>query len=189
MTNTTTASVKINNGVNVDALMGARAALEQAPEAAQFKWRASCEWVNGTYSRSAIGNFFGLGAEQSRDKMFTIEADHPKVFAAEDNAPTPVELVLSGLASCLTAGVAAVAQRRGIQLHSVKASLEADMDIQGILGIDDEVRNGFGAIHVHFDISADAAEDDIKALVAQSQKRSAVFDIVTNPTNVFVSVN
>ena len=120
---------------------------------------------------------------------FPVEADHPKVFASEDNAPTPVEIVLSGLASCLTAGVAAVAQRRGIQLHSVKATLEADMDIQGILGIDDDVRNGFGGIRVHFDIRADASQDDIKALVAQSQKRSAVFDIITNPTNVFVTVN
>jgi uncharacterized OsmC-like protein len=178
-----------NNGVNVEALLGARAALEQAPDAAQFKWRASCEWINGTHSRSVIGNFFGLGAEQSRGKTFSVEADHPQVFAAEDNAPTPVELVLSGLASCLTAGVAAVAQRRGIQLHSVKATLEADMDLQGILGIDDDVRNGFGTIRVHFDINADASEDDIKAVVAQSQKRSAVFDIITNPTSVFVSVN
>ena len=168
---------------------GAREALEQAPEAAQFKWRASCEWVTGTHSRSVIGNFFGLGAEQSRDKNFRVEADHPKVFASEDNAPTPVEIVLSGLASCLTAGVAAVAQRRGIQLHSVKATLEGDMDIQGILGMDDDVRNGFGGIRVHFDIRADASQDDIKSLVAQSQKRSAVFDIVTNPTNVFVTVN
>ena len=178
-----------NNGVNVEALLGARAALEQAPDAAQFKWRASCEWINGTHSRSVIGNFFGLGAEQSRGKTFSVEADHPQVFAADDNAPTPVELVLSGLASCLTAGVAAVAQRRGIQLHSVKATLEADMDLQGILGIDDDVRNGFGTIRVHFDIKADASEDDIKAVVAQSQKRSAVFDIITNPTSVFVSVN
>ena len=182
-------AVKINNGVNVEALLGAREVLEKAPQAAQFKWRASCEWLNGTHSRSVIGNFFGLGTEQSRIKTFTVEADHPQVFAAEDNAPTPVELVLSSLAGCLTAGVAAVAQRRGIQLHSVKASLEADMDIQGILGIDDDVRNGFGAIRVHFDIRAAASEDDIKALVAQSQKRSAVFDIITNPTSVFVSVN
>jgi uncharacterized OsmC-like protein len=191
MTTTTgnTNAAKVDNGVNVDALLGAREALEQAPEAAQFKWRATCEWMNGTHRRSVIGNFFGLGAEQSRDKAFSVEADHPKVFASEDHAPTPVELVLSGLASCLTAGVAAVAQRRGIQLHSVKATLEADMDLQGILGIDDDVRNGFGAIRVHFDIKADAKEDDIKALVAQSQKRSAVFDIVTNPTNVFVTVN
>jgi uncharacterized OsmC-like protein len=181
--------VKVNNGVNVDALLGAREALDQAPEAAQFKWRATCEWVNGTHSRSIIGNFFGLGTEQFRDKNFCVEADHPQVFASEDNAPTPVELVLSGLASCLTAGVAAVAQMRGIQLYAVKATLEGDMDLQGILGIDNDVRNGFGAIRVHFDISADASDDDIKALVAQSQKRSAVFDIVTNPTNVFVTVN
>jgi uncharacterized OsmC-like protein len=184
-----TSTVTVNNGVNVDALLGEREALEKAPEAAQFKWRATCNWMNGTHSRSVIGSFFGLGAEQSRDKAFSVEADHPKVFAAEDQAPTPVELVLSGLASCLTAGVAAVAQRRGIQLHSVKATVEADMDLYGILGIDDEVRNGFGAIRVHFDIKADASQDDIKALVAQSQKRSAVFDVVTNPTNVFVTVN
>jgi uncharacterized OsmC-like protein len=189
MTASISTIAKVDNGVNVTALLGAREALEKAPEAAQFKWRASCEWLNGTHSRSAIGNFFGLGAEQSRNKTFTVEADHPQVFASEDNAPTPVEVVLSGLASCLTAGVAAVAQRRGIQLHSVKATLEADMDLAGILGIDDDVRNGFGAIRVHFDIRADASKDDIKALVAQSQKRSAVFDIITNPTSIFVTVN
>src|SRR5512138_1665012 len=150
MTNSTAAQV--NNGVNVTALLGAREALEKAPEAAQFKWRASCEWLNGTHSRSVIGGFFGLGAEQSRDKTFAVEADHPQVFAAEDKAPTPVELVLSGLASCLTAGIAAVAQRRGIQLNSVTATVEGDMDIQGILGMDDEIRNGFDQIRVHFDI-------------------------------------
>ena len=189
MTTSTSTLAKVENGVNVTALLEAREALERAPEAAQFMWRASCQWLDGTHSRSTIGKFFGLGTEQSRDKAFTVEADHPKIFAAQDNAPTPVELVLSGLASCLTAGIAAVAQRRGIQLHFVKASLEADMDIQGILGIDDEVRNGFGAIRVHFDIRADASEDDIKALVAQSQKRSAVFDVITNPTDVTVTTS
>ena len=187
--NSTSTIARVENGVNVGALLQAREVLQQTPDAAQFKWRAACEWVNGTHSRSVISSFFGLGAEQSRSNDFALEADHPQVFAAEDQAPTPVEIVLSGLASCLTAGIAAVAQRRGIQLHSVTASLEADMDIQGILGLDDEVRNGFGAVRVHFDIRADASEDDIKAVVAQSQKRSAVFDIITNPTNVFVTVN
>lgn len=187
-TTQTTDVTAVKNGVNVEALLGAREALEAAPEAAQFKWRAKCEWVNGTHSKNTVGGFFGLGAEQTREKTFTIEADHPEVFAAEDNGATPVEIVLSGLASCLTAGVAAVAQRRGIQLHSVKATVEGDMDLYGILGIDGDVRNGFNGIHVTFDIDADATDAEVKALVAQSQKRSAVFDIVTNPTNVHVTV-
>ena len=179
---------QVNNGVNVEALLGAREALDAAPEAAQFKWRTTCEWINGTHSRSTIGGFFGLGEEQSRDTRFTVEADHPEVFASEDKAPTPVELVLSGLASCLTAGVAAVAQHRGIQLRSVKATLEGSMDMQGILGIDSDVRNGFDGIRVSFEIDADASRDDIEALVAQSQKRSAVFDILANPSDVAVVV-
>jgi uncharacterized OsmC-like protein len=183
-----TNSSKVNNGVNVEALLGAREALTQAPAAAKFKWRASCSWVNGTHSRSTVQSFFGLGAEQAHKTEFRYDADHPEIFASEDKGATPVEYVLVGLASCLTAGVAAVAQNRKIQLRSVKATLEAGMDIQGILGIDEEVRNGFDGIKVIFDIDADASKEDIAALVAQSQKRSAVFDIVTNPTNVAVEI-
>ena len=178
----------VDNGVNVEALLGARQALTHAPEAAQFKWRATCQWVNGTHSRSTVQSFFGLGAEQSHRTVFSYDADHPEVFASEDKGATPVEYVLVGLASCLTAGIAAVAQNRSIQLRSVKATLEAGMDLQGILGIDSEVRNGFDGIKVVFDIDADASREDIAALVAQSQKRSAVFDIVTNPTNVAVEI-
>jgi uncharacterized OsmC-like protein len=178
----------VKNGVNVDALVAAREALTKAPAAAEFKWRAACEWKNGTHSHSTVESFFGLGEEQHRKKTFAFDADHPEVFAAEDNGATPVEYVLVGLASCLTAGIASVAQYRGIQLKSVKATIEGDMDLQGILGIDDEVRNGFKGIKVSYDIDADASREDIEALVAQSQKRSAVYDIVTNPTNVTVAV-
>ncbi len=185
----TTTEKTINNGVNVEALLDARQALTETPEGAKFQWRATCKWINGTHSRSSIKGFFGLGEEQSHKTEFTFDADHPEIFASEDNGATPVELVLAGLASCLTAGVAAVAQMREIQLRSVSATLEAGMDIQGILGIDSDVRTGFDGIKVHYDIDADATPDEIKALVAQSQKRSAVFDIVTNPTNVTVEVN
>jgi uncharacterized OsmC-like protein len=177
-----------DNGVNVAALLGARDALTQAPAAAQFKWRATCNWVNGTHARSSIHSFFGLGEEQKHRTTYSIETDHPEVFASEDKAATPVEIVLAGLAGCLTAGIAAVAQNRNIQLRSVKATLEAGMDLQGILGIDSDVRNGFDGIKVHFVIDADASKKDIEALVAQSQKRSAVFDIVANPTDVSVTV-
>jgi uncharacterized OsmC-like protein len=144
--------------------------------------------VNGTHSRSTVEGFYGLGAEQKHKTQFSFEADHPEVFASEDQGATPVELVLAGLASCLTAGVAAVAQLREIQLRSVSATLEAGMDIRGILGADADVRNGFDGVKVTYKIDADASPDDIKALVAQSQKRSAVYDIITNPTNVIVEV-
>ena len=185
----TTTETPVNNGVNVQALLDARTALVDAPEAAQFTWRASTEWVGGTHSQSEVQGFFGLGAEQSHRSTFTFDADHPEVFASEDHGATPVELVLVGLASCLTAGVAAVAQNREIQLNSVKATIEGDMDVLGILGGDPEVRNGFNDIKVHYDIDADATPEEIEALVAQSQKRSAVFDVITNPTNVTVEVN
>jgi uncharacterized OsmC-like protein len=179
----------IDNGVNVGALLDAREALKKAPEAAKFKWRASCKWINGTHSRTTINEFYGLGTGQQHRTEFKFDADHPEIFASEDKGATPVELVLAGLASCLTAGVAAVAQNRGIQLRSVESKLEGSMDIQGILGIDSDVRNGYDDIKVTFDIDADASQKDIEALVAQSQKRSAVFDIITNPTNVTVAVH
>lgn len=184
----THATTTTNNGVNTEALIGARSAFTEAPQAASFTFRTTCEWIEGTYSRNSINGYFGLGEEQSRKETFTIEADHPEVFAAADRAATPLEIALSALASCLTAGVAAVAQHRGIQLHSVRAIVEGDVDVQGILGMDPEIRNGFSGIRVSFDIDADATKDEIRALVAQSQKRSAVFDLLTNPTNVLVDV-
>ncbi|MEP3329310.1 OsmC family protein [Sedimentitalea sp.] len=178
----------VDNGVNVDALLGAKDAVTQAPAAAQFTWRAACDWVNGAHSKSTVSGMFGLGEEQSRDKSFEIEADHPALFAAGDNASTPAEIGLAALAACLTASVAAIAQHRGIQLHSVTARAEGDMDIRGILGADAEVRNGFDEIRVRFEINADATSEEIAALVGQAQKRSAVFDMLSNPTDVRVSV-
>ncbi|MCR9223373.1 MAG: OsmC family protein [Hyphomonas sp.] len=183
-----TTPAPMKNGVNVEALLHARSVLEGAPQAADFTWKASSEWKGGTHTRTEINGFFGLGEDHQRKQTFVSETDHPEVFAAPDQAPTPVELILSGLAGCLVAGVASVAENRGIQLNSVKATIEGNMNLYGILGIDSATRNGFSAVRVHFDIDADASHEDIQALVAQSQKRSAVFDIITNPTNVFVDV-
>ena len=186
MTATETESI---NGVDTNALLAAREALSEAPEGAAFRWRAKSEWVNGTHTTSSVHGFFGLGAEQAHVRQFRLDTDHPELFAAEDQAPTPVEMVLAGLSGCLTAGIAAVASRRNVQLRSVKASLEASMDIQGILGMDADIRNGFEDVRVNYEIDADASAEDIEALVAQSQKRSAVYDILVNPTNVSVQVS
>ena len=184
----TVTDLPVDNGVNVDALLGVRNALADAPDIAQFQWRATTSWVKGTHSRSSVDTFYGFGGEQQHKTTFTYDADHPLAFAAEDNGVTPVEYVLVALGSCLSAGVAAVAQQREIQLRSVQATIEADMDLHGILGADPEVRNGFSGVKVSYKIDADASPDDIRALVAQSQKRSAVYDILTNPTNVTVEV-
>src|SRR3954464_14354839 len=177
-----------DNGVNVQALLDAREVLADAPDAAQFTWRASSKWQNGVHSTTSIENFFGLGAEQSHKRETEFTADHPEVFAAEDNGITPIEYLLVGLASCLTAGVASVAQNRGIQLRSVESTVEGNHDVRGILGADSDVRNGFNDVKVTFTIDADASKEEIEALVAQSQKRSAVYDALTNPTNVTVEV-
>jgi uncharacterized OsmC-like protein len=180
--------MNVDNGVNVQALLEAREALRGAPDAAKFTWRAACKWQKGTHSQSKIRSFFGLGQEQQHRTETTFEADHPEIFASEDHGITPIEYLLVGLASCLTAGIAAVAQNRGIQLRSVESTVEGKMDVRGILGIDSDVRNGYDDVKVTFKIDADASRKEIEALVAQSQKRSAVYDAITNPTNVTVVV-
>jgi uncharacterized OsmC-like protein len=184
----TITDIPVDNGVALQALLDARAALGDDPTLAQFVWKASCRWEHGTHSYTTVEHFEGLGGRQSHHTEFGYDVDHPECFAAEDRGPTPVEFVLVGLAGCLTAGIASVAQMRNIQLRSVTATLEADMDLTGVLGMDPTVRNGFGSVAVRYRIDADAPPEDIDALVAQAQKRSAVFDILTNPTTVLVDV-
>jgi uncharacterized OsmC-like protein len=184
----TTTATPVDNGVDAEFLRTARDMLTAEPEGAKFEWRVTNTWVHGTHSQSGVKSFFGLGEEQSHHTEFHFDCDHPELFASEDKGATPVELVLVGLASCLTSGVAAVAQYREIQLRSVSATLQGTMDVRGILGIDTDVRNGFSGIKVSYTIDADATREEIEALVAQSQKRSAVYDIITNPTNVTVEV-
>ena len=178
----------VNNGVNTEALLGARDALSDAPEAAEFTWIANCSWVDGTFSQTTVDRFSGLGQEHRHRTPYSFDADHPECFASEDRGATPPEILLAALASCLTAGVASVAQHRQIQLRSVTATVEGKMNVLGILGADPDIRNGFNDITVRFDVDADASSEDIQALVAQSQKRSAVYDMVTNPTRVAVEV-
>jgi uncharacterized OsmC-like protein len=178
----------VDNGVNVEALLGARDALTNAPSAAEFTWKATCTWQRGTHSRSTVDTFAGLGAEHQHRQTYSFDVDHPECFASQDNGAAPVEYVLVALGGCLTAGVASVAQFRGIQIRSITATIEGEMNVLGILGADPDIRNGFNRITARFAVDADASRDDLEALLAQSQKRSAVFDVVTNPTDVVVEL-
>jgi uncharacterized OsmC-like protein len=186
---TVTETPTVDNGVNVEAILGARQHMTEVPELAEFTWAAACEWVDGTHSRTTLEKFHGAGGEQSHRQAYVLDTDHPELFASADNGATPVEILLAALAGCLTAGVATVASNRGVTLRAVKATGEGDMDLQGILGIDPDVRNGYSHINVRYDIEADATRPEIEGIIAQSQRRSAVFDVITNPTNVTVQVN
>ena len=183
-----TTATPVDNGVDVDFLREARQILTNEPEAAKFQWRVTNTWVRGTHSQTTAKGFFGLGEEQDRSRTFEFDADHPEQFQATDQGASPTEIVLVALASCLTAGVATVASNRDIQLRSVTATLEGDMDVRGVMGVDSDVRNGYTHVKVTYSIDADCSPEDIEAIVAQSQKRSAVYDILTNPTNVTVEV-
>ena len=179
----------VDNGVNLEALVGARELLGQQPELGDFKWRVSSTWKWGTHCENTIEKFYGLGEEQGHHTSWTYDVDHPEQFAATDIGPTPVEYILVGLAGCITAGIASIATLREIQLKSVTAIIEADHDVRGTMAVDPDVRPGFSHVHVKYIVDADATQDEIEALVAQSQKRSPVYDMLVNPTGVTVSVN
>ena len=177
------------NGVDTPTLFATIDAVKAAPEAAKFQFRAHNEWVNGTQSRSTIKDFFGVGEERAHERTFVFDADHPAVLVGGDNGPTPIEFVLHALAACLTAGLANIAAARGVTLTEVRSTVSGDIDLNGILGLNPAVRNGYQKISVHFEIKGDAPADVLKGLIEQSRQRSAVFDIITNGVSVTIDVD
>lgn len=177
------------NGVDTASLFGTIEVVRNQRDLAQFTFRASSSWVSGTHSRTTMGTFTGAGGDHQHKATYTFDGDHPAVLVGSDEGPTPVEFLLHAIASCLTAGIANIAAARGVELRSVSATIEGDIDLQGILGLSDEVRNGYQAMRVHFDIDSPAPAADVEAVVAQSAARSAVLDVLTNGTPVEVSVS
>ena len=177
------------NGVDTPKLFATIAAVGDQPALAEFQFRARSRWVKGTHSRSIMAGFYGAGGEMKHVAAFEADADHPGVLCGEDNGPTPVEWVLHALAACLTAGVANIAAARGVTLTSVESRVEGDIDLRGILGLSDKVRNGFRAIRVGFKVEGDAPAEKLRQIVEQSRARSAVFDILTNGVPVSIAVD
>ena len=176
------------NGVDTPALFATIGVVAGQPALAKFQFRAKNVWQSGTHSRTTMANFSGAGAEHSHIAAYTADADHPTVLCGADQAPSPVEWVLHALATCLTAGIGNIAAARGVTLHRVESTVEGDIDLQGILGLSKEVRNGYQGIKVTFDVAGDAPQETLRQIVEQARARSAVFDILTNPTPVAVEV-
>jgi uncharacterized OsmC-like protein len=177
------------NGVDTPTLLATINAVGAQPELAQFRFRAVNRWQQGTHSRTRIQSFYGAGGEQMHEREFAYDADHPTVLVGRDQAPTPVEFLLHALASCLTAGIGNIAAARGVTLHEVESALEGDIDLQGILGLSDRVRNGYRSIRATFTIKGDAPAEKLAQIVEQSRKRSAVYDVLTNGVPVEIVVN
>jgi uncharacterized OsmC-like protein len=176
------------NGVDTPTLFATINAVGEQPELAKFTFRATNEWQNGTHSRSTMETFSGAGGDHEHKTTYSYDADHPQVLCGADNGPTPVEFLLHGLAACLTAGIANIAAARGVTLSEVRSTIEGEMDMQGILGLSDEVRNGYQKIRVNFVIKGDAPEEKLRQIVEQSRARSAAFDVITNGTPVEIAV-
>jgi uncharacterized OsmC-like protein len=183
---TATVDESIRNGVDTAKLFATLDAVKGAPEAARFQFRARNDWLSGTHSRSTIDGFYGVGEERSHERSFSFDADHPAVLVGRDNGPTPTEYVLHALACCLTAGIANIAAARGVRLTEVHSTVSGDIDLNGILGLDPNVRNGYQGITVRFMIRGDAPAEKLRAIVEQSRARSAVFDIITNQVPVTI---
>ena len=176
------------NGVDTPKLFATIGAVAGQPELGTFRFRADGRWLNGTHMRSTMPGFFGAGGEHVHKAAYTADADHPGILCGQDNGPTPVEYLLHALAACITAGVANIAAARGITLHAVETAIEGDIDVRGILGLADDVRNGFKAINVGVRIAGDAPAAKLRQIVEQSRARSAVFDTITNGAPVSIAV-
>jgi uncharacterized OsmC-like protein len=177
------------NGVDTPTLFATLDAVKANPELAKFQFRATNRWVSGTHNRGTIRGFYGAGQEDStRTDDFVYDADHPAVLVGTGHGPTPVEFLLHAIAACLTAGIANIAAARGVTLRSVSSTVEGDINLLGILGLSDEVRNGYQGIRVNFEISGDAPDDVLRGLVDQSRSRSAVYDVLTNGVPVSIGV-
>ena len=185
---TVTDSSAVRNGVDTGALFATLDAVRHQPELAAFQFRATNRWVSGTHTRTTINGYHGAGQEHSRVEDFGYDADHPPVLTGADHGPTPVEFLLHALAACLTSGLANIAAARGITLDEVSSTVEGDIDLLGIFGLDRDVRNGYQRIKVTFTVRGDAPADQLRELVERSQRRSAVLDVLTHGTQVDVEV-
>jgi uncharacterized OsmC-like protein len=177
------------NGVDTATLFATLDAVKAKPDAAKFQFWARNRWISGTHSEGTMYEFFGVGEERTHQRAFTAHVDHPNVLVGSDLGPTPVEYLLHALAGCLTAGLANIASARGVELTEITSTVEGDIDLNGILGLDPNVRNGFQQIRVSFSVKGDAPADKLRDLVEQSRARSAVFDVITGAVPVSIEVH
>jgi len=176
------------NGVNVDELFGTINAIKKAPVIAKFKFRASNEWMGGGHNRTTIRNFYGTQQEHERKEPFVLDADEPPLLLGRDLGPNPVEYALTALAACVTSSIVYHAAAKGVAIRSMESRLEGDIDLQGFLGIRDDVPRGYKEIRMFVKIDADAPPEKLEEIVQLGPTYSPVFDTITRAVPVKVQM-
>jgi uncharacterized OsmC-like protein len=176
------------NGVNVTKLLDVMELIKGNSEIARFKFRNRNKWIIGGHNRSSIDGFYGALKENKREVPFVLDNDEPPVLLSEDRGANPVEQVLHGLAGCITTTLVYHAAAKGIRIDEMETSFEGDLDLRGLLGLPGAKRRGYEEIRVTVKVKADATKEEIEELVKLAERRSPVYDIVTNPVPVKVSI-
>lgn len=183
------ANAKHVNGINVDQLFSTIEQIQGNPEIARFKFRAKNTWNKGTHNQATVKDFYGaLQEDDSRDAM-VFQIDEPPVLCGANLGANPVEYLLVALSGCLTTSLIAHAAAKGITINKVESRYEGELDLQGFLGISDEVPVGYETIRVYFKIDADVSEEEKEELIAMAQKFSPVFNSVAKPVPVSVQLD
>ncbi len=176
------------NGVDVNQLTATIEAIKENPELARFQFRSQSRWEGGARSTTTIDAFYGAGSEHQHERTHTLQGDEPAVLLGSDTAPNAVETVLAGLASCLAVGYAYNAAAQGIELEEVTFQVEGDLDLHAFLGLRDDVRPGYEAIRVRYQVKSPASREQLVELCDYVQRTSPVLDIIANRVPVTVDL-
>lgn len=175
------------NGLDMDAAMATIQAIKDDPTLARFQFRAANRWISGGHNRSTIKDFFGAGKEDtSRTEAYTFDNGEPPVLLGNDEGANPVEFLLHALAGCVTTTFVLHAMARGIEIRRLATKLEGDLDLRGLLGLDDSVAPGYESIRITLDVEADCTDAELDDLLAFTQAHSPVCNTVCRPVPVVI---
>jgi uncharacterized OsmC-like protein len=173
------------NGLDVDAAMATIEAIKADPEIAQFRFRARNRWISGGENRSTIKDFYGARQEDtSRETAWEFTNGEPPVLLGRNEGANPVEFLLHALAGCVTTTFVLHAMARGIRINALSTELEGDIDLHGLLGLDDTVAPGYREIRIRMKVDADCPEEELADLMAYAQQHSPVCNTVCRPVPV-----
>ena len=178
---------KSMNGLPLDQMFETIAAIKAQPSLARFQFRARNAWIDGGENRSTIRDFYGAGREDdSRTMPFTFTNGEPPVLLGNNEGANPVEYLLHALAGCVTTTFVLHAAARGIRIDEMSTELEGDIDLHGLLGLDDAVSPGYEQIRIRMRVKADCPDQELDDLIAYAQAHSPVCNTVCRPVPVRV---